>query len=877
MLKNINRYMSSLEDFDESSTEVKDETVETVDTSNVEASVEPENDVVEAADEVAQSTPTDEVKPDGDIETTDEPLVDETGEDSIPAPMATTNESAAEAAANQAEQEQQAEVEELTQQAEQIQAVQQETVDAAAADAQAIESGEELDVNGNTISGDNEGSEPVDSTSTGDSSSVEETGDAESIDAETSVDDNGESAQAETIVDEAAPVVEENEETSEASLDDSSDTTEVAEGSTDSELDEATSVSDIETPEVEEPQTDGISTPEAEEDAADVTTPEVEESIAETTGEEVAEDASTVEETAAVVEEDTTSENDSPEETSTEEPQQETESTADETASVVDVEETTDEKSEPVEEETGSSAETDDDDVIDPVDAAVEPEVNDTDSESGTPPDTEVEESESTTDEVENQSEEETESSNDEESQQESSGEEEVVEETQEDEVQSDSEESPQLEPFEEDEPDGEIPEDGEANFEEGELDIEDVDTDVTDDDVAEATKEADEAEEDADADEEEAIDATRTIEELQNEKESVEGFMEILKYGLSKESYSVQTLVMAQSKLDELAKAFGDHAPAIPSMENYGKDDLDSYYAASLESFRGFLSRIAGLKRALNEKIVKWWEGPLVNKVKKRAAALNKDADLALTKLSQSNIGSESIKGISSDLATKETNLVQAVAKDLRVTSEIAVKGIKDSERVLQNVFDVINKAVTEGGYEKTGQLVKMALNIKPAKYPNERAGDLFGGWTIEYTKEARSRDNEIEALAYTLVPLFKKVKVEDRVTTFDVTKGDLSNMLKMAKAYIALADKLADSAGSKALDDIINIRVTRNRAVNVMADEMGTITRASSWSEQVSLDDLASSMLKISQAHVDAYKFTTQHALNVAEGIISVVRKAL
>ncbi len=844
MLKNIHKYITSLEDFAESSTEVEDKPVETVDATNVEASAEPESDVVEAGDELAQATPTEEVKPDGDLETVEEPLAGETSEEpsGIPEPMATTNESAAEAAAAQAEEAQAAEVKELTEQAEQIQATQQETVEAAAADAEAIEANE-TDVNGNTVPAeDTTGEQNVDITNSGDAGETELTNDVESLDTETTVDDGGETATADTIGEEPETPVEEVEETSEAEIEEVADVSDAA-----PELDNTepatveggeTQGGDEELPELEpeaqteaNDQVDGVSTPEVEEGADEVTVPEVEESIAETTEEEVSEDVAETEEVNEEIAEDST--DDIPaEETPVEEQVTETEES---TVEEIPAEE------EPVVEETEVEEET-------PAEVEETPE-EDIVNEEETPVETEAEV-------VDEQVEDQSEST---------------------DETTDVAEDEPVLEEIEEDEPDGEIDDDGEANFDEGELDIEDVDTDVTEDDVAEAVKEADEAEEEADADEEEAIDASRTIEDLQKEKESVEGFMEILKYGLSQESYSVQTLILSQVKLDELKKAFGDYAPSVPSMEQYGKEDLDKYYAASLESFRGFLSRITGLKRALNEKLIKWWEGPLVTKVKKRSQALNKDVDLALTKLGKSNIGRETVKGISSDMATKETNLVQAVAKDLRVTSEIAVKGVKDSERALQEVVGVINKAVTEGGYDKTGPLVKTALNIKPAKYPENMANALMGGWAIEYEKGPRGGDSKIEALAYTLVPVFKKIKVEDRQVSFDVTKADLANMLKMAKAYVALADKLADSVGSKAIDDIINLDVTRNRALSTGSSEFDTTSRASGWDEQAELDDLASAMLKVSYAHVDAYKFVTQHALDVADGIVSVVRKAL
>lgn len=821
MLRNIQRYINSMEDFDNEETPAP---VETVDTTNVEASVEPEADVVEAADNVAQETPTEEIAPDGDLEVVEESSsVPEPMNDSIETPTDTPVEP--EVVNN--------EVSELLNQADAIQTTQDEIIAGATADADAIANGT-TDVNGNSVPEGTDTEEEAVLANTDDTSGVLENTDVEQVSTDNTVDDGGEASES-TIIEEEIPETEEVvEETSEADLAGTPDSDAAALDSTPEETTDGEVAGDDT---VIEELPGGDATPEETNDEIDVVTPELQGEIAssddDSTPSETGDEAP-IEETSEEVQEDVI----------------ETETTDDvisEDAGSADIEQV--ESEEPVVEEEVVT----DEPVVDETETVVEEPVVDEVETTDEEPILE-ETSEETPEEIPAEAEE---------------TQEEVV-----DEVPEETVEDKDLEEQVEEE-DGEIDEEGDANFEDGELDIEDVDTDVTEEEVAEAKVEADEAEEEADADDEEIVDASKTIEELQAEKESVESFIGILKYGLEKGDFQPQFMIMSQSKLDQLSKAFGEHAPSIPSMESFGKDDLDQYYTSSLESFRGFLNRISNLNRSLLEAVDKWRHSGIVKKVKSRSKALNKDVDLALVKLQDAKIGTVSVKGVNASLATTDTNLAQAVAKDLRVLSEIAVKGLRDSERVQQEVVNVIDKAVTDGGKGKTGPLVQTALNIKPAKYPVVKNGDLLGGWVLETEVGGRGKDSDIEKLAYTTVPVAKKTKVEGRGVTYDLSKGDCANLLKLAKAYVALADKLADSAGSKAVESFLANTTVRDRALNI--NGISRATRASTWDEQSQLDDLATVLLKVAEAHVSIYKFTTQHALDVAEGIVAAVRKAL
>lgn len=407
----------------------------------------------------------------------------------------------------------------------------------------------------------------------------------------------------------------------------------------------------------------------------------------------------------------------------------------------------------------------------------------------------------------------------------------------------------------------------GDADFAEGEVDIPDVDMDTTDDEVAEAFNEAEDTEIEADKDEAEAIDATKTIEELQQESESLEHLIKQLNDAISAESYDARLIAAMQVELGKRKDMWGDNSPSVPSLEDYGHQDLDLLYKASVESFRGFMSRTVQLSTRLRDQLQRWWNSPMVTKIVKRADAVNKAVDKALVDLKGSEFTSGDVSGISGYLSTDKDSLLRAVADDLKYTTGVATKGLQANEKLVGDVVRMVDDVISA---RKPGDIKKVLTqvgNLKSVKsaYPAEvfNDGKLFGGWKLEF-KEGGIGDSGI--------PVAVRNKSGDRKTSFKLTKADVSNLLLMAKTYAAIAKKAAETTGDKAVEEIPAIQHQKVRAHPIH----DTSRVQGEWGDEKKLDELTDGMLTLSRAHHDVYKFIVKHALDVAEAIVSVANKA-
>ena len=419
-----------------------------------------------------------------------------------------------------------------------------------------------------------------------------------------------------------------------------------------------------------------------------------------------------------------------------------------------------------------------------------------------------------------------------------------------------------------------------EADFDKGEVEVKDVDTSTTDEDVEEAMADAAEVGEWGDKEEKDAELADKTIEELQKEKESLEKFRVLLEDGIANESYSPGLLAYMNAEAEPLRKRLakldsivGTKTPAKVSLESYGGKDMDLAYVATLESFRGMISRLTMLGSQLPQKIENWWSRALVDKVTSRADALDKQIDLCLIQLKDSSFTTGEVTGVRGYLATDETNLVKAVASDLGITTDIAVKGIKASEQLQSTVVKGVNDIISAGSEDEIGKALDglAALKNIKASFPNAAFDKgLLGGYKLEIREGSGSdRAEKIEALGHTGIPVGVKAAKAGENTSYTLSKGDIANLLKMAKTYVGIARKLANTTGDRAVSLATKIRTTRTRALPISAysrvkgDESG-------------VDAAATAMKLLAQSHVDLYKFITKHCVEVADALCGVAKKA-
>lgn len=419
-----------------------------------------------------------------------------------------------------------------------------------------------------------------------------------------------------------------------------------------------------------------------------------------------------------------------------------------------------------------------------------------------------------------------------------------------------------------EDEVGGEIDETEEpADFEEGELDIPDVDEETTDEDVAVSEVEADDEEVLADHDEQLAEDANKTVEELQQEAKGLEAFAKRLQYGIESGNYNPTLVADIYVKLSSYGNVFGPTVNRI-ALEEYGPGDMDLAYTASLESIRGYISRIVLTAGALDKKMTKWFERPLTTKVTTRANAINKASDKTLVDLKSSGYTGGEVTGVSGYLSTNDDGLVRAVANDLKYTTGIAVKGMDANERVISTISRVLDDIIAAKTPEAVNSILKRSTGIKSAKesYPNEvfTKGKMMGNWKLTM------KDG---AFGVSAIPVPVKETSGDRHTSFKLTKADLSSLLLMAKTYTALATKLADTVGDKVIDDMSAIKKQRSRALPIGGASRVTATEV----DEKRIDELCTDLGKIAAAHRDMYQFVTKHALDMADAINAVVKKAI
>lgn len=414
-----------------------------------------------------------------------------------------------------------------------------------------------------------------------------------------------------------------------------------------------------------------------------------------------------------------------------------------------------------------------------------------------------------------------------------------------------------------------------EADFDNGEIDIKDVDTDTTDEDVEEAMADAAEVGEWADEEDKEADIGDKTIEELQKEKEALETFRVMLEESIANEQYVPGILGFINESMEPVRKRFAEFDSTVGNkvaLEDYAAGDMDLAYRASLESIRGLLSRITTVTHSITHQIEKWWSRGMIDKVLKRADALDKQIDLSLVKLKDADWSTGDVTGVRGYLATSETNLVKAVADDLKVTTDIAVKGIKASEQFQDNLVKGLNDIIGAGSKEAVDKVLDAIAKLKSTKDAFPRTAfdrGLLGGYKLEMRDQSGSdRTDKIEALGHNAIPVGVKSSNAGDGSTYKLSKGDIANLLKCAKTYVGIARKLANTTGDRAVNSVSKIRTTRDRALPIAAD-----TRVKG--DEYGVDATATAMKLAAKAHVDLYKFITKHCVEVADACCGVAKK--
>lgn len=416
---------------------------------------------------------------------------------------------------------------------------------------------------------------------------------------------------------------------------------------------------------------------------------------------------------------------------------------------------------------------------------------------------------------------------------------------------------------------------DEEADLEEGELDIPDVDTETTEEEVEEAEAEADEVDAEADAEDAQGDIADKTIEELQQEKESLEKFCIMLKWGMANESYNPGILAYMQAETNHIRSVLTGIGmrPKVVALESYDPRDLDLAYQATFEAFSDMTNRISKISASLRKNVERWWSKGLVDKVKSRTTALNKQIDLCLVQVKDSDRSTHDVTGIGAYLSHAEGSLVKAVSDDLKTITEVSGRGFKATEGLQKTLVNALNQIAGSKTPGAVSEHVKRVIDLKDIKadFPDRAfSTGLLGGYKLEL-KDANTGDtmkDKILNMGRRSVPVVVKGgKGSNR--SFKLSKGDVTNLLMMAKAYVALADKLAGSTGDRAVDNVSKIRAARD------ASSAAAVKGNVEGGDYAGADATAHALEMVSKAHNDLYKFVTKHCVDVSEALCGVAKR--
>lgn len=444
------------------------------------------------------------------------------------------------------------------------------------------------------------------------------------------------------------------------------------------------------------------------------------------------------------------------------------------------------------------------------------------------------------------------------------------------------SEEPPAEEESEEDEvlADGFDDTDEDApDLEEGEIDVPDVDTEVTDEDVADAEVDSEEAKAADEDTQDEIVDTNKTIAELKKEEASVEKFIEILQHGIRTKQHSPQLLALAQDKLTELGGVFGRHSPAIPSMENYTRHNLDDYYTNSLESFVGFQRRITHLGKKLVDKVAKSLnESMHINAVSKEVATLNKRADKLLVGLKDLDDGYVlEVTKVPMHLRT-EKPLVTAVGDEIKNLTAIGGKIFKADTAFITGLIAITNEATKEADGTKSIALANKALKLPLAEksYPAQAfSGDMFGGWKINRSDKKATGDlvGDMKTLAERSIPTGDADYVAKAGGKASLKKADLIKLMQFAKVLIGISNSTKAGVGRSLMDSLNTANEqTSARHLEVKQGDKDQVKKA-----EKAMDELTSQLWAAVGRSLDNYGAFQWHICYIVDAINGMVGRAV
>ena len=409
--------------------------------------------------------------------------------------------------------------------------------------------------------------------------------------------------------------------------------------------------------------------------------------------------------------------------------------------------------------------------------------------------------------------------------------------------------------------------------------DIPDVDTETDDETVEEAKDEAAEAVAEEEELDEEIVDTSKSVKELDEEDVAVEEFIGVLSHGIRTQKFNPQTVALAQAKLLKLSAKFGVHAPVIPSMEDYTKDNLGAYYTNSLESFSGFLKKIRHARKNFFDRFAqKMNEKIHLKAVETEIAALNKALDQQIVRVKGLELASPVSIAVPGPVRSS-SGVLKGMTAELQWLNAVAPV-FKIDQTYLESIGGILKKAIAEGDYSKAtdnaNKALKLAMPVK--KYPAEC---FTGSPNVEMkfvkseAKATGSMADDMKSLAYRAIPQIES-SIKPHGTgekKAEFKKTDLVKILQLCKVLIGLSRGTAGSVG-KGLVDQLNVANTSSTSKD-MGDKKTGDADAQRRGE-AALNQLASQFWTGLTLSLENYSGFQWRIVHIVDGLLQIVQRA-
>lgn len=369
---------------------------------------------------------------------------------------------------------------------------------------------------------------------------------------------------------------------------------------------------------------------------------------------------------------------------------------------------------------------------------------------------------------------------------------------------------------------------------------------------------------------------------DAEEEQASVEHYVALLQHGLKHKQFSPQFATLAQDKMEKLGATLA--MPINVGLENYGANegDMEAYYQASLETFTGLGKRIGDLSKRIAESIDRGMENVLFKNGRKKAVvAINTQADALLAELGNkagADKAEVNASGVAKALSVGKKfpgqGLLAAVANDQRLTSTAATKGFGDSAKYVGELSSCIDGATTSGGPGKTGEWVNKAAAAKSphASFPAEAFSEgLMGGFQLEGAAPAGGGDARasIRLIGKQGLPTVGSNRGTSGDAKISLSKADIVNLIKSAKVYAAMAEKVVSADGGSIFTNL--------RRHTEKYERWASTGDTATWTETKNIGYLVDQMPQVIWKHFQLYRGISSHCTDTAEALLKLAKQAI